>query len=517
MRTVLVGSDFMYDKDGNLKPIEINTSVGWHRNKMETDESSLDLTTLNSFITDNSFTKVVYIGSIGHLDAALSSSCTTLGIQYEMHTLASNTITIPYIEDNDQTLIIRTAYDTTAIIDDIYCRDKVNFLNLIKNSSFGSQFVYLDENNSIVNNITTINDNGLHPNFILKARLPEYDKEVYPKFYKVSTQQELDTLISNVVTSDYFLMEFLYNPNELIENHIKVFRGLNILFPPNLESISIGGYTRVCDDDILTNSTYNETTFELIGDRYKYISGDYNVRLPKLLKDDLVEMADGSFKVAESLVIGDSIKTIDIPNPFDVEKMDELANYRISLSELQSGTTYSTNTITHIKKLNTLSHTIKLTFTDGSDWFDNIGSKYLSIRNNEVRFLHLSLSQPEGGMQLQLGDSIILIDTTNSETPTFITKEISNIEAITQFFGGYEITVANAHLFLTKSDVDANSSYVSIEHNLIPCDDGSGACRSGTCSKYAFCVRYTWFGVPGPCGGSYDCVCNSWCNDNPKV
>ena len=24
MRTVLLGSDFMYDKDGNLKPIEIN-------------------------------------------------------------------------------------------------------------------------------------------------------------------------------------------------------------------------------------------------------------------------------------------------------------------------------------------------------------------------------------------------------------------------------------------------------------------------------------------------------------
>ena len=29
MRTVLIGSDFMYDKSGNLKPIEINTAVGW--------------------------------------------------------------------------------------------------------------------------------------------------------------------------------------------------------------------------------------------------------------------------------------------------------------------------------------------------------------------------------------------------------------------------------------------------------------------------------------------------------
>jgi hypothetical protein len=313
-------------------------------------------------------------------------------------------------------------------------------------------------------------------------------------------------------------MEFLYNPNELIENHIKVFRGLNILFPPNLESISIGGYTRVCDDDILTISTYDETTFELIGDRYKYISGDYNVRLPKLLKDDLVEMADGSFKVAEYLVVGDSIKTIDIPNPFDIENVNELINYKISLSELQSGTTYSTNTITYIKKLNTLSHTIKLTFTDGSNWFDNIGSKYLSIRNNEVRFLHLSLSHPAGEVELQLGDSVILIDTTNPETPTFITKEISNVEAITQFFGGYEITVANAHLFLTKSNTDVNSSYVSIEHNLVPCNSNDFGCvLGGDCIKTWYCVHYYGAGIPGPCAGYGDCVCNDWCNGNPKI
>ena len=35
MRTVLIGSDFMYDADGNLKPIEINTATGWHYNKLE--------------------------------------------------------------------------------------------------------------------------------------------------------------------------------------------------------------------------------------------------------------------------------------------------------------------------------------------------------------------------------------------------------------------------------------------------------------------------------------------------
>jgi hypothetical protein len=371
------------------------------------------------------------------------------------------------------------------LVDDTYCRDKINFLNLIKDSSFGSQFAYLYDSNTLVSNITTINDNGEHPNFILKARLPQYDKDVYPKFYKVDTHEELDTLISNVVTSDYFLMEFYFNADELIQNHIKVFRGLNLLFPPNLESISIGGYTKVCDNSLTTTSTFNTTTFELSSDKSKYITSDYQLRLPKLSDTDLVQMADDSFKIASELAVGDLIKTIDIPNPFDVEDMDETANYRISLEELTSGTTYSTNLITNIKRINIYSKIVKFTFTDGSDWFDNRHSKYLSIRNDEVRFLTLN-TELTTEYSLKVGDSILLLDTTNLEVPSYVLKEISNIETLNEFYGGFEITVENAHLFLTKSDVDANKSYVSIEHNGVECT-GMSNCAYGSVCVESFC------------------------------
>jgi hypothetical protein len=503
----------MYDKDGNLKPIEINTAVGWHRNKVEENESSLDLTTLNSFITEQGFNKVVYIGAISFLDTALSSSCSNLTIEYEYHLINENSITIPYIEDNETTLIIRSAYDATALVDDTYCRDKVNFLNLIKDSSFGSQFAYLNESNDIINNITTIKDNGGHPNFILKAVLPQYDKNEYPKFYKVSTQEELNTLISNVVTSDYFLMEFHFNQNELYENHIKVYRGLNMLFPPNLESISLGGYTRVCDDSVEITSTFDEITYELLSNRKKYISADYELRKPKLLATDLVQMADGTYKLATDLVVGDMIKTIDIPNPFDVENTIETINYKITLDELENGTTYIPNMITHINSINVLSNIVKLTFTDGSDWFDNLGSKYLSIRNNEVRFLRLLDGTSDNVSSITIGDTILLLDTSNTETPAFVTKEIASVEQLHEFFGGYEITVANAHLFLTKSDVDSDKSYVSIEHNGgQSCFSTPGWCyQAGACFKGEYCVNMNAY--PQSCFGNYFCECHSVCNN----
>ena len=508
MRTVLIGSDFMYDKNGVLKPIEINTAVGWYYNIIESISDTLDLSQLSSFISSNNITTIVYIGQIMTLNNKLKELCITDNLSYEYHEISQNDIAIPLIEDNDTTLIIRSAYDATALVDDTYCRDKIEFLTLIKDTSFGSQFAYIDNSNVLVNNINTINDNGGHPNFLLKYRFPNYNKDIFPKFYKVTTQEELATLITNVVTPEYFLMEFHYNPNELIEGNIKVFRGLNILFPPNLESLSIGGYTMVCNVSVNEESTFDSNTFELIDSRYKYVTRDHNQPLPKLLETDLVEMADGTFKAATELVVGDSVKTIDIPNPFDVFNIDEVANYKISLNELQSGTTYSNNIITNIIKINSYSHTVKLTFTDNTDWFDNESSKYLSIRDNEVRFLSLQYDVNDE-YRLKIGDIILLLDTTNPDTPIFISKEISKIEPGQRFFSGYEITVDRAHLFLTKS-ADSITSYVSIEHNLIPCAGSGNVCTNGNCSKGTYCVIS--LGSKNPCNGNSGCICQSTCS-----
>ena len=512
MRTLLIGSDFMYDKNGTLKPIEINTSTGWHHNIVNDTDGLLDLNTLNLFISENQFIKIIYIGNIQAINTAISSSCKEKNIEYENIGLDSNSITIPDIEDNDSTLIIRSAYDTTAIVDEEYCKDKIGFLNLIKDTEFGSQFAYLDESNVLINNITTINDNGDNPNFILKYRYPQYNKELYPKLYKINNQEELQSLLQSL-SEDYFLMEFHYNPTKLIENNIQVFRGLNILFPPNLESISIGGYTRVCDNSVVTPSLFDSTTYQLIGDRYKYITDDFKKRVPKLLDTDLVQMEDGSFKTAMELVVGDVVKTIDIPNPFDVNNSNETVNYKIGLDELESGTQYSTNVITHIEKINLYSHIVKLTFVDGSDWFDNENSKYLSIKNDEVRFLVLSTNVAEE-YSFSIGDSILLIDTSDSITPKFISKEIVSIEEMTQFFGGYEISVENSHLFLTKASAESTTSYVSIEHNINQaCYSAAVVCSQSDCNKGEYCVQ-TFSNIP--CGAAESCNCTNTCtNDGP--
>ena len=464
MRTVLIGSDFMYDKDSNLRPIEINTAVGWDGpEKVEDDEDCLDLAGLYQFVTDNNFEKIHYVGDIGPFHKALNAHYTGSSVMYEFHGVGATSITIPYIEDSETTLIIRSAYDTTALVDDTYCRDKIAFMELIKDSSVGSQFAYMDDTNTLVNHITTINDNGVHPNFILKARYPGYDKSIYPKFFKVTTQAELNTVIENNVTSDYFLMEYLCNMSKIWEGHLTVLRSLNLLFPPNLESIQIGQYTKLNQNMLLEDVTYDSSTFE-VDQSFKesYSTNPISGFQPKLLDTDTVEMADGSFKTALDLQVGDIIKTIEIPNE-NGTSIDSYSSTGFSLtySTLLTDTVYTTNKVTNKQKVNILTFINELTFEDGSTWEDTMGSRYLTEREDAVTFRSL--------FDVLSGDSVILLDTTDNNI-NFIKKTVTANTQVKRVFSGWFISVENAMLFLTKTSGSTNNeSFVSIEHNFLPC------------------------------------------------
>ena len=510
MRTVLLGTDFLHNKVGNIIPIEVNTNVTWHSNVIEASNEVFDLSALSNFVTTNGFTKIVYIGTIYELISEFKTLSDNLGIVFESILTGAHAITIPYVEDNAETLIIRSSYDTTALVDDTYCRDKVNFMNLIKDTELGSQFAYKADG-EIVNNITSINDNGIHPNFVIKKILPEYDRNVYPKFIKVATQSELDSVLANMDSSD-FIMEFHLNLDNLYENHIKMYRGFNMLFPPNLESISLGGYTFLPSGELTNDIEYDSSTFELLNKyRNKYTTTIDSLQTPKLLDTDKVEMADGSFKTALELEVGDVIKTIDIPNPNNIDLADETGNFNIDYNTFLSNSTYSTNVITGKKAVSALCEYVKLEFTDDTYWEDTINSSYLIVRNDVVRFAVLNYNPDltnQHEYEIHIGDNVILIDTTNGEfTP--VLKEVKGMTTTKLIFNGWEISVERRHLFLTQTS--NNTSFVAIEHN-IACTGGGGLCgQYGGCSKGQYCILNTGFQA---CVPGRSCKCDTSCTPN---
>jgi hypothetical protein len=527
MRTVLVGSDFTFNKLGNLVPIEINTNVGWHKSKLEDDLDSIDLTGLSEFIISNGFTKVVYVGGMAKILQTVKLMVESLNIEFQGEYTSVSAISIPIIEDNDTTLIIRSAYDATAIVDDIYCRDKIGFLNLIKYETFGSQFAYKNELGNLVNNISTINDNGEHPNFILKSILPGYNKSEYPKLFRVTTLEELNIVLTNV-DETYFLMEYHYNEEYLYNNsQVKIYRGLNLLVPPALESISLGGYT-LLSNELLSDSitTIDLETFEVSPlYRGKYIVFEHAIQQPKLLDTDLVQLSDGTFKSALELQIGDLLKTIDVPNPNNIDLSLETADFGIGYEELLSNTVYSTNRVIGKKRVNTPTLNSILTFSDGTTWEDITSSFYLINRNNNIRFVKLSYNEKMyNEYNIQIGDNIILIDTSN-DVLSFVSKEVVSITKNNTHFSGWLLDVERRHLFLTKTESTGNESFVSIEHNVESClssgcMDASFFCNQGNdCSKNCYCVSQTGT-FDQPCaggtnyetgGGGASCICTDTC------
>ena len=63
MRTLLLGTDFMYNNNGDLVPIEINTNIGGTEAMIEDQNLVYDISGIGQLIQNNSINKVYYIGS----------------------------------------------------------------------------------------------------------------------------------------------------------------------------------------------------------------------------------------------------------------------------------------------------------------------------------------------------------------------------------------------------------------------------------------------------------------------
>ena len=240
----------MYNQKGDLIPIQINTAVGHNINdRVEDNKYIFDLSELKKLIKKHNFDSIFYIGNIIEFKNRFSELCLELGKSLSFFKLSPPSLTVPLIRDADDVLIVRSAYDTSAIIDDSYCRNRVEFLNMISDFNFGSEIAYINSSGVLINKIKTIPQNGKYPNFILKSIFPDYDRTIYPKLYRLMNTDEIDIIISTLSPS-YFLMPFYYNSKKLYDGHIQNIRSLNILLSPDLTSIPIGAYTKITESSL---------------------------------------------------------------------------------------------------------------------------------------------------------------------------------------------------------------------------------------------------------------------------
>lgn len=309
MKAILLGTDFMYNQKGELVPIQINTAVSHNNNdRVEDDDYIFDLSQVKELILKHNFETIFYIGNIIPFKNRLSDLCIELDKSLSFYKLSPPSLTVPLIQDRDTSLIIRSAYDTSAIVDDSYCRNRVEFLNLIQETKFATEFAYVNSDGALINNINTIPDNGGLPNFIIKSTYPSYDRSIYPKLYRLNDYRELSVLLFDLSHS-YFCTPFYYNSDNLYNNSIKNIRSLNILLSPNLVSIPVGAYTKITEEPIPGDLIVNVEKRELflttddnneINDSKIYIN-------EKIIKDsEIIEMNNILTKIGNQIITKNS-------------------------------------------------------------------------------------------------------------------------------------------------------------------------------------------------------------------
>jgi len=476
MKSVLIATDLIKTTSGEIKVLETNTNVKIGQ-PFGTNTHYMD--GIIPFIQNGGFQTVHCIlpRSSHYFSDELNRVCNSLNIPLTIHFTTPDAITVPFIEDSDDVLIIRLTYDTTAIIDDDYCRDKFALQKIINTKSYGSKTYIpnvLDDFDGIEDFI--FNENA--PNFIIKKRFPNYNKEVWPKLYKIENLNQLNTLKSEI-ESDCYLQEF--HNSELIDGKRCIIRTLDLLYGSNLDVLNICSFYRTSElAEGYWPNTFDENGLLAFKDRFKYLSHasheDSYISEYVYDVDQEVVMGDGSKKMFALLEVGDQVKGIHIEgldldeSSYDLKTWtgnysDFIQNYNLVTTEVKY-----THTSPPTNKL-----FLRVTLNDGNTQWDDLGISRILIKDNDL--IRFTLFE-----NLEVGDEIV---TYNFETNSVEIKSIQTIEVVykeNQILGVLDAEPTDLYLPLVSDKITI------IQHNLC-----KALCRSTQCANATQCGDCTTF------------------------
>jgi hypothetical protein len=487
MRSLLISTDLIRKGNGDWTPTEINTNSQHeistkHKDTLtehfiENYDSYFDHVTFHNFLQDNGISKIVIIDVKGGIDVILESFANYYNYQHQFVQVPDGSLTVPNVDDADDTIIIRICYDTYALIDDLYARDMFEFHNLIKDETFASPVAFNTGDESNIDTITTFEPSidGIAPNYLVKPRVPGYPKGMYPRVYRLDTQEELDELKASL-TENQFIQKYEYNEElGLVDNRVSFVRSLDLIYGSNLDVINLMMYKSA--NAVSTQNTLLQYDTELIeGKRLNPLATtkwhpSYFLSTSQIYHfdaTDYVLMPDMTDKLATELMINDEVFGINFNEHI---KLHQTA----SVSTLETFTTGSPN-ISILTQNEFDCIYINLSAVDENNteysWADGIGNSYLIQKAGSEVAQYIS----EFSGFIEIGD---IIFTFNKNENVVKPLTITNIYYDIKSTPTYRISLEEEFReFMIKLDTDL---YL-LQHNA--------AC-SFQCGVYYFCGSET--------------------------
>lgn len=515
MKSVLFSTDFVRRSDGTLTPVEINTNTGHslkiaHPLTIETFEENLngfmDYEGLSQFMIQNNLTKLITVDSWSKFGDIFNIFCEKYGFEYESIVLDKNSINVPDIDEGINELVIRIAYDSYSLFDDMYARDMYEFHNLIKEEDFASPVAFGQEDNLDTITDLELSIDGVAPNYVLKPRYPSYTGSEYPKLYRFETQEKLNQLKLSIQSNE-FLQKYEINKTNVEENGNTVYyyRSIDLLLANTLDTLNVFSYkgfnsVRV-DNESIKYEEEVDSNFQINdGMGIKYYPLWYTRKNFLFHFDDTDEvlLQDDSLLNANELKVGDTLKSLKFDNPSI--KNGGYSNNTFSVDELSRFSFVDSNVVVKSEnsQKNLFIH-IKATNPDygNFEWYDGWSNPYLINKQgtNSVSFK----SEKIGG--IEVGDIVYVYNkTASSLIPLTITEVFFEVREDKT----YLITLSNSPLFfvgLNKTDsTEEIGNWFLLQHN----QNCYNFCYNGNNYGYS-CFVYGCLGCGKNSPGCFNC------------
>jgi hypothetical protein len=515
MKSVLFSTDFVRRNDGTLTPVEINTNTGHsmkipHPLTVENFEDNLnrfmDYEALNQFMIQNNLAKITIIDSWSKFGDIFKIFCEKYGFEYQSIILEQNSITIPEIEESENELVIRIAYDSYSIFDDLYARDMFEFHNLIKDESFASPVSFLGDDELDRINELELSIDGTIPNYVLKPRFPSYDKREYPKLYRFETEEQLNN-VKSTLTENEFLQKYEISKSHVEENENTTYfyRSIDLLIKDSFDILNVFSYkgfnsVRIDNESIRYEYEVNESGIMNDAMSIKYYPTWYTRGNFLYHFDDTDEilLPNSTLLNANDIKVGDTLKSLKFDNsniknggysknPFSIE---ELNNFTLVNSDVvMSSKNYEKNLFINIKATNS-------EYGD-FEWFDGWSNPYLITKQGTDT---VSFKSEKIG-DIEVGDIVYVYNkTTSSLIPLTVTDVFFEIKEDKT----YLITLSDSPLFFIKIDSMSNSdemgNWFLLQHNFLCFPD----CYPGNSLAYT-CYDPYCYGCGKSSIGCFNC------------
>lgn len=505
MKALIIGSDLILDENGDAKLIEMNTSSGFFDSRL----SELNLSLLVDLAVNNSINEVHFIFNkdvnvFDHnvqffdndgnpksvlMQDTLQELFESAGLTFIKHSVNVNSITVPFIEDAADKLILRQAYDGTALIDESYCADKKGLQDLIKNETYAIP-TYLNDGDLTIDTLSELKSKS--PNIVRKYRFPVYDPKIFPELHTLDTEEELTTLKSSL-TNEYYLQEFVNSTHNLSEGRYSSIRSFDVVYGSNLDILHLGSYTSTAtvDNDIWENEFVENTKILNMKSRVKWISKVTTDILDiDFHADDQSKILkyDGTLVSIDDVQIGDVMKSIDFSD-FPETERNYLPNLTSTFEEMSDTLVINSANVIQKKSKTLDSLFITVQLEDGDSWLDYPTSyTYIEEKDSTVtRFKKVT--------DFVVGDKVIVI---NHNDGTLFKKEIIGLTiSFEESKNVFQINVEEQDIFLPMLDETNNISL--IQHNVGCCDwcDGYQTWDTYNCGSY--CCEYSCPQCGGGC------------------